>query len=44
MVTISPGVSPAGGGDEVVVGNAGGKRTLTMRDSQHEYVFVERSS
>jgi CubicO group peptidase (beta-lactamase class C family) len=25
-----------------VVGNANGKRTLTVRDAQHEYVFTER--
>jgi hypothetical protein len=24
-----------------VVGNAGDKRTLTLREAQHEYVFVE---
>jgi hypothetical protein len=42
MVPISPGISPGGYGEELVVGNAAGKRTLTMRDTQHEYVFVER--
>jgi CubicO group peptidase (beta-lactamase class C family) len=42
MVPISPGISPGGYGEELVVGNAAGKRTLTMRDNQHEYVFVER--
>jgi len=42
MVTISPGVSPSGQGDEFVIGNAAGKRTLTVLDNQHEYVFVER--
>ncbi len=26
---------------EVVVGSAAGKRTLVLRDAQHEYVFTE---
>ena len=38
LVTISPGVEWV----ELVVGNAEGKRTLTLHDYQHEYVFVER--
>jgi len=37
FVTIVPGFS----GLDLVVGT-GDKRTLTLRDSQHEYVFVER--
>jgi len=37
FVTIVPGAS----GFEFVVGSGGGKRTLTLRDSQHEYVFNE---
>ena len=37
FVTIEPGV----GGAEFVVGS-GAKRTLTIRDAQHEYVFEER--
>ena len=40
FVTISPGVS----GLPFVVGEAGGKRTLTLRDAQHEYVFTERAA
>ena len=32
-----PGIS----GIELVVGEANGKRTLTVRDAQHEYVFTE---
>jgi CubicO group peptidase (beta-lactamase class C family) len=39
FVTIVPGM----GGLELVVGAAGGKRTLTLRDAQHEYVFVEKA-
>jgi len=35
MVTISPG------GFEFVAAGAAGKRTLTMRDAQHDYVFDE---
>lgn len=38
FVTIAPGMS----GLELVVGTANGKRTLTLRDPQHEYVFVEK--
>ena len=37
FVTIVPGVA----GSEFVVGS-GPKRTLTMRDAQHEYVFTEQ--
>jgi len=37
FITIVPGVS----GAEFVVG-AGPKRTLTIRDAQHEYIFEER--
>jgi CubicO group peptidase (beta-lactamase class C family) len=37
FVTVEPGVS----GAEFVVGS-GAKRTLTIRDAQHEYVFEER--
>jgi CubicO group peptidase (beta-lactamase class C family) len=37
FVTIVPGVI----GIELVVGSAEGKRTLTLRDAQHEYVFAE---
>jgi CubicO group peptidase (beta-lactamase class C family) len=37
FITIAPGVI----GFEFVVGKASG-RTLTLRDAQHEYVFVER--
>jgi len=37
FVTIDPGLE----GFEVVGGDAGGKRTLTLRDAQHEYVFTE---
>jgi len=39
FVTIAPGVL----GLEVVAGTAGGKRTLVLRDAQHEYVFTEAS-
>ena len=28
--------------EELVVGHAAGKRTLPLRDYQHEYVFVDR--
>jgi CubicO group peptidase (beta-lactamase class C family) len=38
FVTIAPGLS----GMPIVVGPAGGKRTLIMRDGQHEYRFVEK--
>jgi CubicO group peptidase (beta-lactamase class C family) len=34
-------VDPGTGGIELVVGDKDGKRTLTTRDAQHEYVFVE---
>jgi CubicO group peptidase (beta-lactamase class C family) len=37
FVTITPGLI----GLETVVGAAGGKRTLVIRDAQHEYVFTE---
>ena len=37
FVTITPGLT----GLEAVVGSAGGKRTLVIRDAQHEYVFTE---
>jgi CubicO group peptidase (beta-lactamase class C family) len=37
FVAISPGI----GGFNFMVGQAGGKRTLTLRDAQSEYVFVE---
>jgi CubicO group peptidase (beta-lactamase class C family) len=37
FVTIVPGVT----GLELVAGTGGGKRTLTLRDAQHEYVFTE---
>ncbi|HET9626988.1 MAG TPA: serine hydrolase domain-containing protein [Kofleriaceae bacterium] len=35
-------VGPGLDGDDLIAGSAGGKRTLTLRDEQHEYVFVER--
>ncbi|HEY4179223.1 MAG TPA: serine hydrolase domain-containing protein [Kofleriaceae bacterium] len=38
FVTIVPGM----GGLEFVVGAANGKKTLTTRDGQHEYVFTEK--
>ena len=34
--TLAPGIS----GLEFVVGTSAGKPTLTLRDAQHEYVFV----
>ncbi len=37
LITIDPGVL----GFELVVGEANGRRTLTVRDSQHEYVYTE---
>jgi hypothetical protein len=37
MVTIDPTNS----GFEFVVGEKTGKRTLTLRDAQHEYIFNE---
>jgi len=42
MVMISPGISSGIDEEELVVGLAAGKRMLTLRDYQHEYVFVER--
>jgi CubicO group peptidase (beta-lactamase class C family) len=38
FVTIAPGIS----GVELVVGTANGKRSLVLRDAQHEYVFIEK--
>jgi len=38
FVTIAPGII----GLPFVVGASGGKRTLTVRDAQHEYVFLEK--
>jgi CubicO group peptidase (beta-lactamase class C family) len=38
FVTISPGMV----GIPLVAGGSGEKRTLTVRDAQHEYVFAER--
>jgi hypothetical protein len=38
FVTLAPGVS----GLPIVVGPAGARRTLIMRDGQHEYLFTER--
>lgn len=38
LLTVVPGFS----GLEFVVGKQGDKRTLTLRDAQHEYVLVER--
>ncbi|HEY5946561.1 MAG TPA: serine hydrolase domain-containing protein [Kofleriaceae bacterium] len=38
FITIIPGMQ----GLELVVGTAAGKRTLTLRDAQHEYVFTEK--
>ncbi len=38
FITIVPGMS----GLELVVGGSGTARTLTTRDAQHEYVFVEQ--
>ncbi|MCA9718466.1 MAG: beta-lactamase family protein [Myxococcales bacterium] len=37
------GIPPSLFGIEFVVGRAAGRRTLTLRDNQHEYVFVERA-
>jgi CubicO group peptidase (beta-lactamase class C family) len=37
FLSVTPGIQ----GLEFVVGSGGGKRTLTVRDSQHEYVFTE---
>jgi CubicO group peptidase (beta-lactamase class C family) len=39
FITIDPALT----GFEFVAGAAGGKRTLTLRDGQHEYVFAETS-
>jgi CubicO group peptidase (beta-lactamase class C family) len=38
LVTIAPGIN----GSEFVIGHAGGKRTLTLRDAQHEYIYQEK--
>jgi hypothetical protein len=38
FITTVPGMN----GIEFVVGTSAGKRTLTIRDMQHEYVFLER--
>jgi CubicO group peptidase (beta-lactamase class C family) len=40
LVSIDPGWV---GSNELVVGTAAGKRTLTVRDGQHVYVFTESS-
>jgi hypothetical protein len=37
MVTVATGFI----GDTFVIGEKDGKKTLTIRDWQHEYVFVE---
>jgi hypothetical protein len=37
LIALAPSVV----GFELVPGNANGKRTLTVRDSQHEYVYAE---
>jgi hypothetical protein len=37
IVTASPGLENI----PFVVGEKNGKRTLTLRDAQHEYVFTE---
>lgn len=37
LVTLAPGLT----GFEIVTGDANGRRTLTLRDSQHEYVYTE---
>jgi hypothetical protein len=34
-------IDPTNDGFEFVVGNRAGKRILTLRDAQHEYVFNE---
>jgi CubicO group peptidase (beta-lactamase class C family) len=36
-------IDPAEGGFEFVVGDKAGKRTLTIRDGQHEYTFTEQN-
>ena len=38
LITTVPGLA----GLEFVAGRQDGKRTLTLRDAQHEYVLVER--
>jgi hypothetical protein len=38
FVTLRPGVL----GFEFVAGTQDGKRTLTVRDGQHDYVFAEK--
>ena len=38
FITIAPGID----GVELIVGAAGGKRTLVFRDAQHEYTFTEK--
>ena len=38
FLTTKPGIADL----ELVVGSASGKRTLVLRDPQHEYVFVEK--
>jgi hypothetical protein len=37
-LTTVPGLA----GLELVAGNANGKRTLVLRDAQHEYTFFEQ--
>ena len=37
FVTVTPGLT----GLDLVVGSKDGKRTLTTRDAQHEFVFTE---
>jgi len=37
-VTIVPGFM----GSSFVMGNKDGRRTLTFRDAQHEYLFTEK--
>jgi hypothetical protein len=34
-------IDPTNAGFEFVVGDRAGKRALTLRDAQHEYVFNE---
>ena len=34
-------IDPTNGGFEFVLGEKAGKRTLTIRDGQHEYAFTE---
>ena len=40
LITVVPGLN----GVEFVVGSEAGRRSLTLRDAQHEYVFVEKGS